>query len=140
MNRFERMASAMGRGARGAWAAVRRHPWLTAAMVPLALLLYVGVLYMFTPSIVDIRKSKQEQPTVVLSADGKELAVFKRANRDWVKLADVSPNVVAALIATEDRRFYDHYGLDPRRTAAAALRTMRGKLQGGSTLTQQLAR
>jgi penicillin-binding protein 1A len=76
----------------------------------------------------------------VLSADGKELAVFKRANRDWVKLEDMSPNVVAALIATEDRRFFDHHGLDLRRTAAAALRTLGGDLQGGSTLTQQLAR
>ncbi|MDP3761411.1 MAG: transglycosylase domain-containing protein [Ramlibacter sp.] len=101
---------------------------------------YVLALVPFTPAIEDIRKFKAEQPTVVLSADGKELAVFKRANREWVRLDAISPNVLAALIATEDQRFYDHHGFDFRRTVAAALHTARGKLQGGSTITQQLAR
>ena len=122
-----------------------RHPTrrgiaLSLAALPLLLLLYVLVLIPFTPSIGDLRKAKSEKPALVLSADGKELAVFKRANRDWVKLADISPNVVAALIATEDRRFFEHHGIDLRRTASAALNTVKGDLQGGSTITQQLAR
>jgi penicillin-binding protein 1A len=102
--------------------------------------LYVLALVPFTPSIGDIKKSKQESPSVVLSADGKELAVFKRANRDWVKLADISPKAVEALLATEDKRFYDHHGIDFTRTAKAALNTFKGDVQGGSTITQQLAR
>jgi penicillin-binding protein 1A len=110
------------------------------AVIPVLVLLYVLVLIPFTPSIGDIRKSKSEAPALVMSADGKELAMFKRANRDWVKLADISPNVLAALIATEDRRFYDHHGMDFKRTASAALRTFTGDREGGSTLTQQLAR
>ena len=118
--------------------------WLRAgmllALIPLCALLYVLALVPFTPSIGDVRKSKSEQPTVVMSLDGKELALFKRANRDWVKLADISPNVVAALIATEDRRFYGHHGMDFKRTAGAALHTVTGEREGGSTLTQQLAR
>ena len=118
--------------------------WLRAgillSLIPLLALLYVLALIPFTPSIGDIRKSKAEAPAVVLSADGKELAMFKRVNRDWVKLADISPNVLAALIATEDRRFYDHFGIDLRRTAAAMFSTLSGDLQGGSTITQQLAR
>ena len=129
-------------------AGIRRHPWVFAASLPLLLtaaasvlaMLYIVVLVPLTPSIDDIRKAKSEQPTVVLTADGKELAVFKRANRDWVKLTDISPHVLAALIATEDRRFFEHNGLDLRRTVAAAARTARGDLQGGSTITQQLAR
>src|SRR6185295_11885408 len=100
----------------------------------------VGALYTLTPGIGDIRKSKQESPSVVLSADGKELAVFKRANRDWVKLADVSPAVTQALLATEDKRFYDHHGIDLVRTAKAVVNTLTGDVEGGSTLTQQLAR
>ena len=76
----------------------------------------------------------------MLSADGKELALFKRANREWVKLDDISPQVIAALIATEDHRFFEHHGIDWRRTASAALSTASGDRQGGSTLTQQLAR
>ncbi|SPC20506.1 penicillin-binding protein 1A [Cupriavidus taiwanensis] len=110
------------------------------AAIPAALLLYVLVLIPFTPGISDIRKAKSEQPAQVLSADGKELAVFKWANRDWVPLKQISPNVVAALISTEDHRFYQHHGLDWRRIASAALHTFSGDRQGGSTITQQLAR
>ncbi len=118
----------------------RRGVALTVAALPMLVLLYVMVLIPFTPSIRDLRKAKSEKPAVVLSADGKELAVFKRSNRDWVKLADISPNVINALIATEDHRFYQHHGLDLKRTASAALRTFSGDVQGGSTITQQLAR
>ncbi len=118
----------------------RRGVLLSLAALPVLGLLFVLVLIPFTPSTADISKAKSQQPSLVLSADGKELAVFKRANRDWVKLADISPNVLAALIATEDHRFYDHSGIDFKRTASAALHTFGGDLQGGSTITQQLAR
>jgi penicillin-binding protein 1A len=76
----------------------------------------------------------------VLSADGKVLAEFKPANREWVSLKQISPHMVDALIATEDHRFYEHHGLDWKRTASAALHTFSGDRQGGSTITQQLAR
>ncbi|HJW27448.1 MAG TPA: transglycosylase domain-containing protein [Rhodocyclaceae bacterium] len=117
----------------------RELAWSLAAG-PALLLLYVLILIPFTPGISDIRKAKSEQPAVVLSADGKELAAFKRSNHEWVKLETISPYVVDALIATEDHRFFEHHGLDWRRTAAAALNTFSGDRQGGSTLTQQLAR
>ncbi|MDO9197150.1 biosynthetic peptidoglycan transglycosylase, partial [Rhodoferax sp.] len=117
----------------------REAAWALAA-VPALLLLYVLVLIPFTPSISDIRKARQEQPAQVLSADGKLLAEFKWANRAWVPLDDIAPTVITALIATEDHRFYQHHGLDWRRTAAAAVSTFSGDRQGGSTLTQQLAR
>jgi penicillin-binding protein 1A len=48
--------------------------------------------------------------------------------------------MVDALIATEDHRFYAHHGIDLRRTIAAGLHTFSGSRQGGSTITQQLAR
>lgn len=122
-----------------------RHPTrheilVAAATLPTLFLLYVLVLIPFTPSISDIRKARIEQPARVYSADGVQLAVFKRANREWVRLADISPHVVDALIATEDHRFYEHFGLDWRRIGGAALSTFSGDRQGGSTLTQQLAR
>ena len=122
-----------------------RHPTLrgvawSIAALPALLLLYALVLIPLTPSISDLRKAKTAKPSAVISADGQELAVFTRANRDWVKLADISPNVVDALVATEDHRFYAHHGIDFRRTFAAALHTVSGNKQGGSTITQQLAR
>jgi penicillin-binding protein 1A len=122
----------------GAW--VRRHPIKTAAALPLAVVVYVAALYPFTPGIGDIRKAKQESPSIVLSADGKQLAMFRRANRDWVKLSDISPKVTDALLSTEDKRFYEHHGIDLARTAKAVLNTLTGDVEGGSTITQQLAR
>jgi len=118
----------------------RRGVLLAVAAPPALLLAYALILIPFTPGISDIRKAKVEQPARVLSADGKELAVFKWANRQWVGLADISPQVTAALIATEDHRFYEHHGIDFYRLGGAALRTFSGDKQGGSTLTQQLAR
>src|SRR5438477_6755368 len=113
--------------------------WL-GLLVPVGAVLYVLALIPATPGIADIRAVKPAQPTVVLSEDGQELAVFRRAAQEWIALAQVSPHVIDALVATEDQRFFDHHGLDLRRTIAAAWSTLRGDLQGGSTISQQLAR
>lgn len=118
----------------------RRGVVLAVAAGPAAILLYSLILIPFTPGIRDIRKARLEQPARVLSADGKEIAVFKWANREWVGLAQMAPSVKAALIATEDHRFYEHHGIDFYRLGGAVLRTFSGDRQGGSTLTQQLAR
>lgn len=112
--------------------------WLTVVM--LLGLLYLLALIPFTPSTNDIRKAALEQPAQVVSADGKLLAEFKRSNRVWVELEDISPHVRHALVATEDHRFFEHHGIDWYRTAASAVHTLMGNRQGGSTLTQQLAR
>ena len=117
----------------------RELAWGLAA-VPALFLLYVLVLIPFTPAISDIRKARQEQPARLLSSDGKLLGEYKWANRAWVSLDQIAPSVVTALVATEDHRFYSHIGLDWRRTVAAALSTVTGDRQGGSTITQQLAR
>ena len=125
---------------RSLWALARRHPVRTVLLPPALLLAYALVLLPFTPSTTDLRKAKSEVPSVVMSADGVVLAEYKRLNRQWVPLARISPRVVEALISTEDRRFYEHHGIDLRRTAAAVLSTLKGERQGGSTITQQLAR
>jgi len=119
---------------------VRRHPVRAALAPPALLLVYVLVLIPFTPSISDLRKARSEVPTVIMSADGVMLAEFKRINRQWVPLKKISKPVLDALIATEDHRFYEHHGIDFRRTAAAIFNTLRGRREGGSTITQQLAR
>uniref|UniRef100_UPI000DD33B8B penicillin-binding protein 1A n=1 Tax=Paraburkholderia unamae TaxID=219649 RepID=UPI000DD33B8B len=118
----------------------RRGVLMTAAALPVIVVLYVLVLIPFTPGIGDIRKARVDEPAQILSADGKVLAEFKPSNREWVPLAQISPHMVDALIATEDHRFYEHHGIDFKRTAGAALHTFSGARQGGSTITQQLAR
>jgi penicillin-binding protein 1A len=117
----------------------REVAWCLLAL-PVLLLLYALAQVPFTPSISDLRKAKSEKASVLMSSDGQELAVFRQANREWVRLADISPKVIDALIATEDRRFYRHHGMDFKRTASALFQTVTGDLQGGSTITQQLAR
>src|SRR4029077_6213406 len=61
-------------------------------------------------------------------------------DRVLVRLGDVPPHLVHELIATEDRRFYSHYGFDLRGMARAAWSSAGGRVQGGSTLTQQLVK
>ena len=63
-------------------------------------------------------------------------------SRDGLLYADLPLHLVEAVVAIEDRRFFDHFGLDPRGLARAMLVNLRaGRLeQGGSTLTQQLAK
>jgi penicillin-binding protein 1A len=143
---FARAASAFAAGARRAGAAARRH-WLLLSfllLVPMFAVggagLYVAQLLPHAPTIGDLKKVRNEQPSVILTSDGELLTTLRRANRHWVSLQDISPAVIDALLATEDHRFYRHKGLDLWRTAGAALHTATGKLQGGSTLTQQLAR
>ena len=119
---------------------VKRHPVRALLVVPALLTLYVLVLAVMTPGIGDLRKAKSPIPSVLLTADDTVLAEYKEVNRQWVELKQISPHVVDALIATEDRRFYEHHGIDFRRTAGALLSTLQGELQGGSTITQQLAR
>lgn len=72
--------------------------------------------------------------------DAQAVAQASRRATQPVTLEQVAPTLVTALIATEDRRFHQHPGIDARRVAGALWATLRGDLQGGSTLTQQLAR
>lgn len=110
-------------------------------LVPLAVtLMYVLALIPLTPSVDNLRTERQEAPSKLISVDGYVLAEFRGKNRDWVPLDKISPYVIDALIATEDRRFYEHHGIDLLRTAAAVVQTLTGRREGGSTITQQLAR
>ena len=137
---FQRAAAFAAQELRRAIALLRLHPVRAALVLPALLLVFVLLLIPFTPAISDLRKAKSDAPAVVLSADGVVLAEYKRINRAWVPLRNISPYVIDALIATEDRRFYQHHGIDLLRTASAVVATLKGDLQGGSTITQQLAR
>jgi penicillin-binding protein 1A len=106
----------------------------------LALAVTLVVLIPLTPSMGSLKNLKVQHPTVVKSAGGETLAQFGRQNREWVPRSEIDTTVVQALVMAEDHRFYEHSGVDPRRLAGAVARTLMGDLQGGSTLTMQLAR
>lgn len=115
--------------------------FLVLALAGSALLAaWIALLAGAAPDVRDLRALRLERPSVVLSADGQVLARFQRINRQWVGLEDVAQPVIDALLATEDRRFYAHRGIDLRRSLVAAGMSLAGERQGGSTLTQQLAR
>jgi penicillin-binding protein 1A len=93
----------------------------------------------------EINLLEQYKPSItsrVYSDNNRLIAEFYLENRTPVAFADVPDMLIKALIATEDTRFYSHHGLDPRGIARAMYRNIRARkvLEGGSTLTQQLAK
>ena len=80
------------------------------------------------------------EPTRVYSADGVLLARFFLENREPISIDQMSPYVLQAIVAVEDERFFEHDGIDPAGIARAAINTLTGSREGGSTITQQYVR
>jgi penicillin-binding protein 1A len=91
------------------------------------------------PSFRDLENPKSNLASEIISEDKQVLGKYFVQNRSNVNYKQISPNVVHALIATEDNRFYDHSGIDFGRMFTIIIYNIVGKKQGGSTLTQQLA-
>ena len=92
------------------------------------------------PSLQQLENPDLQLATVAYTADGQELARYAFQNRSSVAFDEISPNVINALIATEDHRFNNHWGIDLFRFFVSAVKTVLGDVQGGSTITMQLAR
>jgi penicillin-binding protein 1A len=92
------------------------------------------------PSLEQLENPDFQLATVAYTADGIELQRYARQNRSWAHYENISPSVVDALVSTEDHRFRNHWGIDIIRTMAIPYHVLRGDPQGGSTLSQQLAR
>jgi penicillin-binding protein 1A len=91
------------------------------------------------PTFRDLENPKSEQATEIISSDKQVLGTYYVENRSSVTYKEISPNVINALVATEDERFYEHSGIDFRRQFSIILLNI-FKSQGGSTITQQLAK
>ena len=90
------------------------------------------------PSFEDLENPESNLATEIISSDNVTLGKFYNENRTPIKYEDLPQSLVKALVATEDERFYEHAGIDARRTFGAALKL--GSNGGASTLTQQLAK
>lgn len=101
---------------------------------------YVYFLFQGLPSIEQLENPETAIASEVRSRDGVVLDKYFTENRTWVRFDDISPQVIDALVATEDHRFFDHWGMDMIRTLAIPYHILLGDPQGGSTLSQQLAR
>ncbi|WP_298878300.1 transglycosylase domain-containing protein [uncultured Polaribacter sp.] len=89
------------------------------------------------PTFEELENPENNLATEVISADGKTLGKYAKENRTPIKYKDLPQNIVNALVATEDERFYEHSGIDFYSTARAVLKPGSG---GASTITQQLAK
>ncbi|MFL5228220.1 MAG: transglycosylase domain-containing protein, partial [Microvirga sp.] len=94
------------------------------------------------PPIDQLAVPKRPPNIAILAADGTLLANRGETGGRTVAIKELPPYLPKAFVAIEDRRFYDHLGVDPVGIARALMRnlTSRGVAQGGSTLTQQLAK
>jgi penicillin-binding protein 1A len=90
------------------------------------------------PSFEDLENPESNLATEIISSDGVTIGKFYNENRTSIKYEDLPPHLVKALIATEDERFYEHSGIDAKRTFGAALQL--GSNGGASTISQQLAK
>ncbi len=107
------------------------------------ILLIVGINYGlvgYMPSMIELENPQSALSSDVYAADGTILGRYYVQDRSNCKYTDISPNVINALLATEDARFYDHSGIDPIATVAIPVYAILQKKRGSSTITQQLAK
>ncbi len=129
--------------------AARHFPWkLFLALVVFAVFASAGVVFgvvqWLRRDVVSPEALMAQPPvkTVVYDARGRVLHEFYKENRSPVPLAEIPRHLVNATISTEDRSFYQHWGVDLWGVARAAVTDIlhMKRAQGGSTITQQLAR
>ncbi|GGG93035.1 penicillin-binding protein 1A [Polaribacter pacificus] len=90
------------------------------------------------PTFEELENPENNLASEIISSDGKTLGTYAIENRKPIRFNDLPDNLVNALIATEDERFFDHSGIDFRGLARAVVKL--GKGGGASTITQQLAK
>jgi len=90
------------------------------------------------PSVEELQNPEADLATEIYTSDGILMGKYYAENRSEVKYSEISKNVINALVATEDERFYEHSGIDAQAVARVVFTL--GKDGGGSTLTQQVAK
>ena len=106
---------------------------------------FILLLFLYTawdpfdalPSFEELENPQTNLATEVISIDGKTIGKYATENRTPINFKELPDNLVNALVATEDERFYEHSGIDFKGTARAILKPGSG---GASTITQQLAK
>ncbi|HET6469420.1 MAG TPA: PBP1A family penicillin-binding protein [Geminicoccaceae bacterium] len=124
---------------------LRRLLSLVPALVLVGLVAWVGLFLVLAPKLPDtdaLFADARQARVTVQADDGSVLAVRGATGQAFVGLDEISPWLVKAVIATEDRRFLEHSGIDFIGIGRALLANLRagGTVEGGSTITQQLAK
>ncbi|MGO4175594.1 transglycosylase domain-containing protein [Bosea sp. TAF32] len=129
----------------GAGSFLRRLAYAGLALCPAGLIGLCGVVAYYAlqlPPLSQLTVPKRPPNIAILAHDGSFLANRGETGGREVSLGELPPSLPKAFVAIEDRRFYDHWGIDLMGLLRAAHRNLThdGGLQGGSTLTQQLAK
>lgn len=116
------------------------------AFIGFIIILFAAIslgLFGFMPGFDELENPRSNLATEIYSADQELLGKYYIENRSNIHYEDLSPNLVHALVATEDIRFYNHSGIDARSIFRVIMKTIIGGDEssgGGSTITQQLAK
>ncbi|HJP63567.1 MAG TPA: transglycosylase domain-containing protein, partial [Mucilaginibacter sp.] len=97
-------------------------------------------LFGYSPTMDDIKNPTMSVVSEVFYSDGKLIGRYYKENRSPVEFNKISPDLIHALVATEDVRFYNHSGVDFYGFLTSMVSTAKGDRRGGSTITQQLAK
>src|SRR5713101_6844482 len=132
-----------------------RRRWIRLLLVPLVVILAVGVLaagvsafWVLTilprslPSVSQLESFEPSVGSKIYDENDEQITEFHVERRIFVSLSQMPPTLKEAVLATEDARFYSHFGVDPIGIARAIYQNFRrGRIvEGGSTITQQLAK
>src|SRR5215469_738169 len=106
------------------------------------LALMLGYFALTLPSTADLTVAERRPSITVLATDGSLMATYGDLFGEPIRIKEMSKYLPQAVIATEDRRFYSHFGLDPIGLMRAMVANLRAGhvVQGGSTISQQLAK
>lgn len=121
--------------------------WLLIVFLSITLLLSLYLTFIAKTADVKNLRSNLSQTTTIYDKDGDKAGYLYAQKGTWVSLDQISPNVQNAVLATEDRNFYQEYGFSIKGILRASLVNVKNKLlrnhttsAGGSTLTQQLVK
>lgn len=137
---LERPVPPRKRRSRKKWLGRRSKRWLKRmVMAGLAIIL---ALYITLPDIDSLNKFTKAPSILIKSEDGQIIGSFGDIYGDYVRFDNLPTSLVDAVLATEDRNFYYHFGIDPLGLARAMIANLRAGrvVQGGSTITQQIAK
>ncbi len=123
----------------------RKIIWILAAFfivcVSIAGFFYYQYIIDDLPTLEELENPRQQLASIVYSSDGVEIGRFYKERRLQTSIDSIPRFLVSALVATEDKKFYDHWGVDLERFGKALIKTfLMGKKEGASTLTMQLSK
>ena len=119
--------------------------WIIISAPVLLLLAMILLVWAFAdiPSFEELENPESKLATEIIADDGQILTTFHIENRSFVSYDELSPYLVQAAVATEDKRFYNHSGIDFQSLGRVLVKTLLlsdSSQGGGSTITQQLAK